>query len=271
MNRKLRILKTELKNLKNIVVAYSGGVDSTFLLKVARDTLPCDKILAVTEDSVFCPASEIKFAKKMAKKLGIKHIIIKQNPLADPKIASNPVDRCYWCKKEIFKKITNIAKKRDIKHIIDGTNFDDIRDFRPGIRACKEYNVHSPLKDAEFTKKDIRNLSKKYILPTWDKPSLACLASRFPYGDKITEKGLKMVEQAEAYLLRLGFKNVRIRHYRETARIEIDKESIKLFANSAIREKIVEKLKQIGYTYITIDLEGYRTGSLNTTSKRRKK
>lgn len=261
LDRKLRNLKTNLKRLESVLIAYSGGVDSTFLLKILKDTLPSKKTLAITVNSEFYPSVEINFARKMSKQIGERHIIIKQNPLNNPKIVSNPGNRCYWCKKTIFKKLTRIASKNGIKHIIDGTNFDDTKDIRPGYKACLEYNVISPLKDAGFTKQDIRILSKKYNLPTWDKPSLACLASRFPYGDKITKKALIMVELAETYLSKFGFKNIRVRHYGNTAIIEVDKNDIELLAGAS--NDVVIKFKKLGYKCVLIDLEGYRTGSLN--------
>ncbi|MDD5530445.1 MAG: ATP-dependent sacrificial sulfur transferase LarE [bacterium] len=263
IDKKLDILKTNLKKFGSVVVAYSGGVDSTLLLKVAKDTLPSDKVLAVTGSSVFYPDSEIEFAKKMAKKLSVKHIVIEENPLNNPKIYSNPEDRCYWCKSDLFAHIAVIAKTNNLNYILDGTNSDDIKDFRPGMKACKKYNVYSPLKDSKLSKRDIRILSKEYGLPTWDKPAFPCLASRFPYGDKITGHKLKMVELAEKYLLDLGLKEVRVRHHSNIARIEVKEKDINFFINAPTRKQIVKKFKAIGYAYVTLDIEGYRTGSMN--------
>ncbi|MFA5032639.1 MAG: ATP-dependent sacrificial sulfur transferase LarE [bacterium] len=263
MDKKLCILKTNLKKFGSVLVAYSGGVDSTLLVKVAKDTLPADKVLAVTGSSVFYPDSEIEFARETAKKLSVKHIVIKGNPLNNPKIYSNPKDRCYWCKSDLFSQLALIAKKNNLRYIVDGTNFDDIKDFRPGIKACAEYNVRSPLKDAKLSKKGIRLLSKQYGLPTWDKPAFPCFASRFPYGDTLTKHNLKMVELAEKYLLDLGLKEVRVRHHNNIARIELRDKDIKLFLAINIRKQVVKKLKSLGYTYVTLDIEGYRTGSMN--------
>ncbi|MDD2889320.1 MAG: ATP-dependent sacrificial sulfur transferase LarE [bacterium] len=263
LDKKLHTLKTNLKNLGSVVIAYSGGVDSTLLLKVARDAIPSKKVLAVTGSSVFYPDSEIEFAKKMAQKLSVKHIVIEENPLKNPKIYSNPKDRCYWCKLDLFAHIAIIAKSNNLNYILDGTNFDDIKDFRPGMKACMEYNIYSPLKDAKLSKKDIRLLSKQYGLPTWDKPAFPCFASRFPYGDTLTKHKLKMVELAEKYLLDLGLKEVRVRHHNNIARIEVRDTDIKLFWDIAIRRQVAKKLKSLGYAYITLDIEGYRTGSMN--------
>ncbi|MGC8975999.1 MAG: ATP-dependent sacrificial sulfur transferase LarE [Candidatus Ratteibacteria bacterium] len=261
MEEKLKKLKEYLEKLKKVVVAYSGGVDSTFLLKVASDTLGKENVLAVIGVSPTYTEKEREFAEKFCKDNGIKYIEIETDEFKDDNFINNPPDRCFWCKKELFGKIEEIRKKLNFEYIIDGANKDDERDFRPGESAKKIYNVFSPLKECGFTKKDIRKFSKKLNLPTWNKPQMACLASRIPYGEKITEERLKKIEEGENFLYSLGFKIVRIRDYNEIARIEVDKDEIEKLIK--LKDKIVKKLKEIGYKYITVDLEGYRTGSMN--------
>lgn len=258
---KLKKLKKILSGMESVLVAYSGGVDSTLLLKMAKDTLG-GKVLAVTADSLTYPAPELKAAKEMTEKLGVRHIIIKTRELSDPNFFNNPPDRCYWCKKELFSQISTITKENGIKYILDGTNYDDRSDFRPGRRAAREFGVQSPLEEAGFTKEDIRQLSRELNLSTWSKPALACLASRFPYGTKITRKNLKKIDKAEEFLRRLGIKgSLRVRHHGSIARIEVRKENLSKLLR--LRNKIISKFKDLGYTYVTLDLEGYRTGSMN--------
>jgi len=258
----LNKLSNILHKMSSVLIAYSGGVDSTLLLKVAGDTLGKEKVLAVTADSETYPSEELKFAKKMVAKFGIKHLIIKTNELKSHKFANNPVNRCYYCKYELFSKLKKIAKARKINYVLDASQVSDSHDFRPGDKAKKELKICSPLKEAGFTKEDIRELSKKLKLPTWDMPSQACLASRFPYGTKITINGLERVEKAENIIKSLGFSQVRVRNYDSTARIEVEKNKVP-FLISKLRAENLAKIKKIGYKYITVDLEGYRTGSLN--------
>ncbi|HOK56529.1 MAG TPA: ATP-dependent sacrificial sulfur transferase LarE [bacterium] len=261
MEEKLKKLKDYLKKLKRVVIAYSGGVDSTFLLNVALNTLGKENVIAVIGISPTYPNEERKFAVNFCKENGIKYIEVETEEFKDSNFLKNPPDRCFWCKKELFGKIEEIRKNLNFKYIIDGTNKDDEKDYRPGEKAKKIYNVISPLKECGFTKKDIRELSKELNLPTWNKPQMACLASRIPYGEKITEEKLKRINEGEKFLYSLGFKIVRIRDYNELARIEVDKNEIEKLIK--FKEKIIEKLKKIGYKYITVDLEGYRTGSMN--------
>lgn len=246
------------------MVAYSGGLDSTFLLKAACDCLG-DKVLAVTADSATYPREELIFAKKIARSLGVKHIIIKTDEIKNEKFIKNPVDRCYYCKRELFLKLNKLAKQFKLKFVVDASNASDKFDFRPGLRARHELGVRSPLEEAGITKEKIRALSKKLGLSTWDKPSLACLASRIPYGTKIEQKILKRISDSESYLRKLGFKQVRVRHYNALCRIEVMKEDIPVLITK--RNQIVEKLNNLGYNYITVDLKGYRTGSLNEVIK----
>jgi uncharacterized protein len=260
LDEKFGLLKNIILDMESVLVAYSGGVDSTLLLKIAHDTLK-NNAVAVTANSPLYPNSELIEAKKITKSFGIKHIIITSDELKIPNFAKNPKNRCYLCKKALFSELKNIAKKYDIKHILDGSNATDTSDFRPGIEAAKEFGVRSPLKEVGLTKEEIRRLSKNLGLPTYNKPAKACLASRFPYGDKITYQALKMVEKAEEFIQSLGIHQVRVRHHQNICRIEVTKEDMHIcFSN---KDKIVKKLKTLGYNYITLDLEGYRTGSMN--------
>jgi len=246
-----------------VVVAFSGGVDSTFLLKIARDTLGVENVLAVTALSPLYPERELRGAKKMAEEMGVKHLLIESNELEIDGFSKNPPDRCYLCKRELFGELIKTAQQENISYIVEGSTLDDEKDHRPGKRAVRELSVRSPLVEASFTKADVREVSKALGLPTWDKPSFACLASRFPYREEITADGLKKVSEAEDFLIGLGFKQVRVRHYKDLARIEIFKEEIGRLLDGAIREKVVEHLKKIGYQYITLDLQGFRSGSMN--------
>lgn len=243
-----------------VLVAYSGGVDSTFLLKISHDVLR-DKVFAVTADSPTYPRRELVFAKKMAKVIGVRHKIIKTDELKNRKFTSNPINRCYFCKIELFNKLKEITKKNKLNFVVDASNVSDKKDFRPGDKAKKELNIRSPLQEAGFTKQDIRKFSKKLGLVTWDKPSLACLASRIPYGIKISPRILARINHAEGFLRQLGFRQVRLRHYNGLCRIEVDKFNIPRLIDQ--RNLIAIKLKQLGYDYVTVDLEGYRTGSMN--------
>lgn len=262
LDLKLEILKNILKNMQSVLIAYSGGVDSTFLLKVAKETIG-NRVLAVTAKSETYPNREYRQAKNIAKKLKVKHLTIHTEELFTPLFSSNPHNRCYYCKKELFTRLKQIAIDRNIKCIVVGTNYDDLDDFRPGMKACEESGVRSPLKEAGLTKEEIRSLSFKMKLPTWDKPAAACLASRFPYGIAISKKKLHRVQKAEDYLYKLGFRQIRVRHHDSTARIEVHPKDIQRLASLSLRNKIVDKFKNIGYCYITLDLQGYRTGSLN--------
>lgn len=262
LQEKFQLLKDNIKKRGSAAVAFSGGVDSTFLVRVAHEVLG-DKLVAVTATSSTYPERELKEAIQYAKEMGVKHIIISSEELDIEGFASNPKNRCYYCKKELFTKINEVAKQNDVQYVFDGSNVDDNGDFRPGMQAARELEVISPLKEANLTKADIRELSKELGLPTWDKPSFACLSSRFPYGTKITLPKLKMVDEAEQFLLDLGIKQVRVRHHGEIARIEVSQEERVQFFDAEIMDKIGEKFKKIGFTYVTLDILGYRTGSMN--------
>ncbi|ADQ40692.1 PP-loop domain protein [Caldicellulosiruptor acetigenus I77R1B] len=263
LQEKYEKLKNYIKSLGSLAVAYSGGVDSTFLVKVAYDVLG-DRVIAVTATSSTYPKRELNDAITFIKQIGAKHIIIESEELEIEGFNKNPVDRCYYCKKELFEKIWKVAKAHGIEYVADGSNFDDLNDFRPGMKAACELNVVSPLKVAGLTKEDIRKLSKELGLPTWDKPAFACLSSRIPYGERITKEKLSMIEKAEEYLLELGFKQVRVRYHQDKlARIEIGKDEMEKFLNINVIESVRNKFKELGFLYVTLDLDGYRTGSMN--------
>jgi uncharacterized protein len=263
LKNKIEKLKEIFQSMGKVVVAFSGGVDSTYLLRMAKDTLGVENVLAVTALSPLYPERELRGAKKMAEEMGVKHLLIESNELEIEGFSKNPPDRCYFCKRELFGELKKLADRESASLVVEGSTMDDEQDYRPGKKAVRELGIRSPLIEASFTKADVREASKTLGLPTWNKPSFACLASRFPYREEITEDGLRMVDEAEGVLIGLGFKQVRVRHYKDLARIEIYKEEIERFLDGTIREKVVEHLKKIGYQYITLDLQGFRSGSMN--------
>ena len=262
MENKYKFLKEYIKSLGSVAVAFSGGVDSTFLLKAAHDALG-DRCIAITVASSSFPKRERKEAIAFCAKEGINHIIVESEELEIEGFAANPKNRCYLCKKELFTKMREAAESLGIKHIAEGSNVDDEGDYRPGMQAVEELGVKSPLRKAGFTKDEIRQLSKKLGLSTWNKQSFACLSSRFVYGEQITEEKLKMVDQAEQYLIDLGFTQVRVRIHDKMARIEVVRSEFEKIIENA--DNIYSKFKEIGFTYISLDLKGYRTGSMNET------
>jgi uncharacterized protein len=263
IEQKLEQLKEIFQSMGKVLVAFSGGVDSTFLLKVAKDSLGDRNVLAVTALSPLYPDRELAGAKRVAQEIGVRHLLIESNELEIEGFSENPPNRCYFCKIELFGELMDLAKKEGVPYVVEGSTLDDEKDHRPGRKAVQELGIRSPLQEALFTKEEVRKLSKELGLPTWDKPSFACLASRFPYGEEITSEALRMVDEAEAFLLSLGFKQVRVRHYQNLARIEVYAEDISRLMNGVLREKVVNRLKKIGYQYVTVDLQGFRSGSMN--------
>ena len=262
LEQKEKILEEYLLSLGSVVVAFSSGVDSTFLLKKSKQVLG-DNVIAVTAKSCSFPKRELNEAIEFCKKENIKHIVVESEELEIEGFSSNPKNRCYLCKKELFEKIKEVAKQNGMKEIVEGSNMDDMGDYRPGLQAIAELEIKSPLRYAELYKNEIRELSKKLELPTWDKQSFACLSSRFVYGENITEEKLMMVDKAEQLLLDMGFKQVRVRIHKDIARIEVLQADISKIADEKNRKKIAEEFRKIGFLYVTLDLEGYKTGSMN--------
>ena len=262
VEEKLSKLKAIISELESVVVAFSGGVDSTLVTKVCYDTLK-DNSMAVTARSETYPDFEFKEAQKLAKEIGIKHMVIDTSELAIEGFANNPPERCYFCKSELFGKLKEIAGEQGFLNVADGANLDDTQEFRPGLQASRELNVRSPLKEAGLAKTDIREVSKMLNLPNWNKPAYACMSSRFPYGQSITEEKISMVSEAEKYLRGLGLIQFRVRHHETIARIEVLPDDINILTNSPAREELTAKFKEIGFTYVTLDLAGYRSGSMN--------
>lgn len=267
---KFNRLKASLKKMDRVIIAYSGGVDSAFLLKSASVSGMQD-IIAVTGMSASVPDEELSFAKELASSLQVTHRCITTDELQDENYANNPPDRCYYCKKDLFTKLRRIAKDEGIPFILDGTNADDAHDWRPGRRAAREEGIVSPLLDAGLSKDEIRALSRDLGLPTWDKPATPCLSSRFPYGRKITAEALSRVGRAESYLRKIGIRELRVRDHGETARIEVHPKDFKIFLDDTVREKIISHMKSIGYKNITLDLQGFRSGGLNEEVRKSRK
>lgn len=262
LQSKEKVLEEYLRDLGSAVVAFSSGVDSTFLLKKAKDVLGRN-VIAVTESSCIFPGRELDEAKAFCEKENIKHIIIDTDELSIEGFADNPKNRCYICKKKLFETIKEVAKENGIEEVIEGSNMDDMGDYRPGLKAVEELGIKSPLRYAGLYKNEIRQLSKELGLATFSKPSFACLASRFVYGEKITKEKLSMIEKAESMLLSMGVTQVRVRLHGNLARIEVNESDIERLAKQENREQILKAFKKYGFSYVTLDLAGYKMGSMN--------
>ena len=269
LQEKLTRLEEYIRGLGSLAVGFSGGVDSSLLLVVAANVLG-DKAMAITGVDASIPERELKEAKEFCKEREIRHIICKVNPMKEESYRHNSPDRCYFCKHGIFTEIKKIAAENGIEYVAEGSNMDDLGDYRPGLKAVEELSVKSPLREAGLTKQDIREISKALGLPTWSKPAYACLASRFVYGEEITEEKLRMLDQAEQFLIEQGFLEERVRIHGNIARIEVPAKDIERLASEEIREAVYEKFKALGFMFVTIDMKGYKMGSMNATLQKAK-
>ncbi len=263
LDQRYQNLQALLEEMGSVVVAFSGGVDSTFLLKVARDVLGAEQVLALTATSPTYPQFEFEQSQSLAAGMGVRQVVVESNELEIPGFSQNDPRRCYYCKSELFTICRDKARELGFKDILDGSNLDDLKDYRPGREAACELAVRSPLMEAELTKDDIRQLSRRLGLPTAEKQPFACLSSRFPYGTEITAERLKQIDRCETFLRLHDFRNYRVRYHGETARIEVAPGEISRFMDEALRSELVKEFKEAGFTYVALDLQGYRTGSMN--------
>ncbi|MEW6571202.1 MAG: ATP-dependent sacrificial sulfur transferase LarE [Nitrospirota bacterium] len=264
--KKLIRLTDILKDLQSVVLAYSGGVDSTFLLRMMK--FSGIDFIAVTGSSEIRPRVDLETAEKMVQEFGVEHIVIKTEELSGEEFTSNTPDRCFFCKDELFGKLTRMALSRKFKMIADGSIGDDLLDYRPGNRALEKYKVRSPLIEAGLMKEEVRGFSRRLGLPTWNKPSSACLATRIPYGQRITTGTLGRIEKAEELIRSFGYGQVRVRDHAGIARIEVSEELVETFVRPEVRKNIAESLKAMGFTFVSLDLEGFRSGSMNRLLKK---
>jgi len=260
---KLQRLREAFRAYGSALVAYSGGVDSTFLLKVAVDTLGRDKVLGVTARSESLTDRAFQIAADIARQFDLPQEVIYYSELGVPGYAENPINRCYLCKGELFQRLKELAAERGFHVVVEGSNADDVGDYRPGMRASAELGIKSPLRELGIAKAEIRAIAQELGLPNWDRPSEACLASRFPYGNRITEEKMRQVAEAEGFLRDLGFKQVRVRHHEKIARIELLPDELPRLLEAGRREAVVSHFRALGFLYVTVDLAGYRTGSMN--------
>ena len=262
LQEKYQQLQTIFREMDRTLIAYSGGVDSALIAKVAQDILG-DRVLAITAISPSLLPEELVEAEEQAETMGIAHEIVETQEMENPNYTSNPINRCYFCKSELHDTLKPLALERGYPYVVDGVNADDLRDYRPGIQAAKERGVRSPLAEVGFSKLEVRELSKQLGLAWWDKPAQPCLSSRFPYGEEITLTKLQRVGRAEIYLRKLGYRNLRVRSEGETARIELPPEKIQEFVVNTKLSEVVKAFQNYGFSYVTLDLEGYRSGKLN--------